>query len=184
MKFNCKECRMMYPASEFSKCRRHTSDQVYNSEGLLGRGMYPCCNKVVLKFTPFKTTQVSIVYNYQGCHYFPHVPTINTGKNYNLFSKNARFISWISSCEDLGPTRINASEILLPEAGHRKWNFKDGSYPPYTELPKAKKRTKISLTETQFEQRRNGTLIFQITIDSLKMAEWKDFILQSRNLEL
>ena len=50
---------MIYPASEFSKCRKHILNPIYNSDGLEGRGVYPCCNKIVLKFMPFEGNDVS-----------------------------------------------------------------------------------------------------------------------------
>ena len=63
-RFECKECNNIYPGSEFMKCLRHTANPAYNSEGLEGRGVYPCCNKVVLKFMPFAALHVRFLNSY------------------------------------------------------------------------------------------------------------------------
>jgi hypothetical protein len=83
--FECKECGLHFPVSEFSKCRRHLMDPEW-SDTRPAQGVYRCCNLSVLAFQPFTL--------FSGCHYFQHVPTLSIGKNYELFIKNRAFILW------------------------------------------------------------------------------------------
>ena len=153
-KFECKECQRIYPASEFLQCRKHIFNPIYNSEGLKGCGIYPCCKRPVLKFMPFGGNQ--------GCHYAPHIPIRTSGKTYDIFLKISKFISWRSPSDDKEPIKITATEILIPEKKlFKKWDFVTKTSVIQNQTKSDSKNTaKVSSTQLQFDQRRKGNGIF------------------------